>query len=154
MRDRHYSVAAAPGAKPAGAQAAGFTPGTARREEVNEVFGMSCTFYRKSLIEASRAAKASPEAAAHLDTCAACREFVAAQSRLTRMSRELASTAKTVALPEGLENELLAEFDAVRGAGQRPRWCWMTAGGLAVAASVVAGVLLVRAPWGLTGQPE
>ena len=79
---------------------------------------------------------------------------LAAQQRLTHVAGRLAAEGRREALPHGLESELLAEFDAVRSVGQRPRWYWMTAGGLAIAASIIAGILLARAPWGLTGQPE
>lgn len=115
---------------------------------------MSCNLYRSALMEAARGGQSAREATGHAATCEACQAFVAAQERLTRAARSVAAEAAIVTLPEGLESELLAEFDAVRSTGQRPRWYWMTAAGLALAASVVAGVLLVRVPWGLTGAPE
>src|SRR4051812_23552648 len=106
---------------------------------------MSCGLYREGLVEVARGAALGREAAAHMSACDSCRAFLAAQRSLTKVERGVAASTAMSRLSVGLENELLAEFDAVRSVNQRPKWYWMAAGGLALAASVVAGVLLVRA---------
>lgn len=109
---------------------------------------MNCGLNRRRLVEVARGGHMEPRVAAHLDSCEACVEFLFAQRRLSAAVRSVATQGHRAVLPRGLENELLAEFDAVRRVAPQPKFFWLSAGALALAAGLMAVVVQLRSPGG------
>jgi hypothetical protein len=72
------------------------------------------------------------------------RELAERRQELAPAMRRLAARVAEVEPPEDLEARLLAEFDAIHQQGARVSRRWMVMVGGALAASVLAGSLLVR----------
>jgi hypothetical protein len=78
------------------------------------------------------------------ERCARCAELAARCRELAPAMRRLAARVVEVEPPEDLEARLLAEFDAVHQQRARVSRRWMAMVGGALAASVLAGTLVVR----------
>lgn len=99
---------------------------------------MNCELYRSALIGMARGAGATPELAAHLTGCRACRTQLDRQLELTAAMSRVASEALVVQAPLGLEQELLTEFSRVR----KPRVPLMARPMRMAMALIAAGVIL------------
>ncbi len=83
------------------------------------------------------------EAFAHVEGCAACREFFATQQVLSRRLRRLSSAQAPHALRQRVERAIAQE--AAQARGPRRKSAWVAGGGVLVAAAA-ALVLMLNSP--------
>ncbi len=89
----------------------------------------------------------SPDEAAHLASCAACR----AEWELVLRARALEERAPTISDPSALASALTRRLAEDRAARARTRQVWAFAGAAAAAAAILAVVVTQRGPGPATG---
>jgi hypothetical protein len=125
---------------------------------------MNCTQFEHLVTDvAADRIDAGAEARAHLAWCAACRERLLAERRLTAKLRDLTGELAALAAPAALESQLLARVaaraarlraprrarSAAADSSWRRRWLRLvtTAGSVSTALALVTAIVVLRLPY-------